>query len=107
MYARIVECRVRPDKRDDFARKLENDVMPILKKQPGFVDTIGMISETEGHHIVAISFWQRKEDAEGYAQQHFSEVLQVIKPLIDGEPRVETFQVATSAGSKILSGHAA
>jgi len=107
MYSRIVECRVRPDKRDEFARRLENDVMPILKKQAGFVDTIGMIGETDAHHIVAISFWQRKEDAERYAQQHFSEVLQLIRPLIDGDPKVETFQVAAPANSRILSSLAA
>ena len=107
MYSRIVQCRVRADKRDEFARTLEKDVMPILQKQPGFVDTIGLIGETDAHHIVAISFWQSKEDAERYAQQHFSAVLQIIRPLIDGDPKVETFQVAASANSRILSSHAA
>ena len=107
MYSRIVECRVRPDKRDEFSRKLRDQVMPILQKQPGFVDTIGLIHETDTGRVLAISFWQRKEDADRYAQQHFKEVLEIIRPIIDGDPRVETFQVETSASSKLLSTQAA
>ena len=38
MFTRFVECHVRPDKKGDFTHKLRNDVLPILQKQPGFVD---------------------------------------------------------------------
>jgi hypothetical protein len=38
VFTRFVECHVRPDKKGDFTHKLRNDVLPILQKQPGFVD---------------------------------------------------------------------
>ena len=47
MFTRFVECHVKPDKKDDFTHQLRNDVLPILQKQPGFVDLIGLVSEND------------------------------------------------------------
>jgi hypothetical protein len=47
MFTRFVECNVKPDKKDDFTNKLRNDVMPILQKQPGFVDLISLVSDDD------------------------------------------------------------
>jgi len=45
MFSRFVECHVKPDKKEDFTNKLRHDVLPILQKQPGFVDLISLVSE--------------------------------------------------------------
>ena len=55
MFTRFVECHVKPDKKDDFTNKLRNDVLPILQKQPGFVDLIGLVSENDPERIVSVS----------------------------------------------------
>ena len=60
MFTRIVECRVKPDKRDEFNNKLRNDVLPILQKQPGFVDLIGLASDTETIQILHAWFSPRQ-----------------------------------------------
>ena len=46
MFTRFVECHVKPDKKDDFTNKLRSDVLPILQKQPGFVDLVGLVCRT-------------------------------------------------------------
>lgn len=55
---------MKPDKKDDFTHKLRNDVLPILQKQPGFVDLIGLVSENDLERIVSVSFWNGKQDAD-------------------------------------------
>ena len=45
MFTRIVECHVKPERKDDFENKLRNEVLPILQKQPGFVDLIALEPE--------------------------------------------------------------
>jgi len=42
MFTRIVECHVKPERKQEFENKLRNEVLPILQKQPGFVDLIAL-----------------------------------------------------------------
>ena len=56
MFTRFVECQVKPDKKDDFTNKLRNDVLPILQKQPGFVDLISLVSDDDPERVVSVSF---------------------------------------------------
>lgn len=107
MFTRIVECHVKPGKKDEFSNKLRNEVLPILQKQPGFVDVIGLASEKDSERMVSISFWKTKEDAERYHREHFNQVKDLILPLIKREPSVETFNVETSTTHRIAAGKAA
>ena len=80
MFTRFVECHVKPDKKDDFTNKLRNDVLPILQKQPGFVDLIGLVSENDPERIVSVSFWNSKQDAERYHREHYNRIAEMLKP---------------------------
>jgi heme-degrading monooxygenase HmoA len=55
MFARIVECHVKPEKRDEFTNKLRSELLPILQKQPGFVDLVGLVAENDPDRSVAVS----------------------------------------------------
>lgn len=107
MFTRIVECHVKPGKRDEFGNKLRNEVVPILQKQPGFVDVIGLTSEDDADRMLSISFWKNKEDAERYEHEHYHRILDIIKPLVKEDPRVKTFNVETSTSQWIAAGKAA
>jgi heme-degrading monooxygenase HmoA len=45
---------------------------PILKKQTGFVDETVLVSDPEPNRVLAISFWNTKEDAERYQREEES-----------------------------------
>jgi quinol monooxygenase YgiN len=107
MFTRIVECRVKPDKRDEFNNKLRNDVLPILQKQPGFVDLIGLTSESDAERVISVSFWKNKEDAERYHREHYNRIVDTLKPTLRKDPTVETFNVETSTTHRIAAGKAA
>lgn len=107
MFTRIVECHVKPGKKDEFNNKLRNEVVPILQKQPGFVDVIGLISESNPERVVSLSFWKTKEDAERYHREQYNRILDLIKPLVNRDPTIDTFTVGTSTIHRIAAGKAA
>ena len=107
MYTRIVECHVKPGKKQETTTKMNDEVLPILQKQPGFVDMIGLIDERDPERLLALSFWKTKEDAERYHREHFSHISDLLKPLLTTTPKVETYNVESSTTHRIAAGKAA
>ena len=107
MFTRIVECTVKPEKRDEMTQRVRNEVLPLLQKQPGFVDELSLSSEHDPERMVAISFWKTREDAERYNRENFSRVQEIVKPYLKGSLRVETYNVEDSTIHRIAAGKAA
>ena len=95
MYARNVTMHLKADKASEFTSKLEKDVLPILRRQPGFKDEITFLA-TDRDEAVAISLWDRQESAEAYSRETYPAVLQKLQGLVEGTPKVESFEVANS-----------
>ncbi len=81
--------------------------MPILKKQAGFVDETVLVSDTESTRILGLSFWNSREDAERYHREQYPKIQEMLKPLLETEPVLRTFDVHTSTTHRIASGKAA
>ena len=107
MFTRIVECHVKPGKKQEATTKMNNEILPILQKQPGFVDMIGLTHEHDPERLVALSFWKSKEDAERYHREHFNRVSELLKTYLTDTPKVETYNVETSTTHRIAAGKAA
>jgi hypothetical protein len=102
MFARRVYMRLKPDSVAEFTQKLETEVIPVLRKQNGFQDEITFVSPG-GKEAFALSLWTRAEDAEAYNRDSYPGVAKMISTMIEGSPRVETFEVANSTFHKIAS----
>jgi len=107
MFTRIVECHVKTNNRDELTTKIRTDVLPILQKQPGFVELIGLTHETNPERVVSISMWKSREDADRYHKENFKRITEMLKPLLTSDPIVDTYTVNTSTTHKIASGRAA
>jgi heme-degrading monooxygenase HmoA len=83
MYSRVVELTSKSGKARELANTINDKVLPILKKQAGFVDETVLASDTEATRVLALSFWNSKEDAERWMAQPHIESLQE-KPLSTG-----------------------
>jgi hypothetical protein len=86
----------------EYTRIIENDVIPLLRRQPGFRDEIACVAP-ERSEAVGISFWDNKADAEAYSRNHYPDVLKALSGAIEGTPRVETFEVSNSSFHKIAA----
>jgi quinol monooxygenase YgiN len=102
MYARQVSMELKPDSRKDFSRKIEAEVLPLLRKQKGFKDAITFVNPA-GKDAFALSLWDSKESAEAYARASYAEVNKLLSKLLDGTPRVKTYEIANSTFHKIAA----
>ena len=107
MFTRTVEVTTKPGKARDLSTLINDKVLPILKKQAGFVDETLLVSDTEPNRVLAISFWNTKEDAERYQQEQYPTIHEMIRPHLDADPVVRTFDVDTSTTHGIAAGKAA
>ena len=107
MFTRVVEVKSKAGKAKELTNTVNEKVLPILKKQHGFVDEIVLISDKETDRVLAISFWNTREDAELYHREQFAKIQESVRHLLEGEPLVRTFNVETYIGQKIAAHKAA
>ena len=102
MYTRNVNMKLKANNAPEFTRTLENEVIPVLRKQKGFKDEVTLVAP-ERNEAVAISFWDRKDDAEVYNREKYPEILKILSKVVEGSPRVELFEVANSTSHRIAA----
>ena len=102
MYTRNVSMKLKANSVQEFTRTLENEIIPVLRKQKGFKDEINLVAQ-ERNEAVAISFWDKKEDAESYNREKYPEILKTLSKVVEGTPRVESFEVANSTSHQIAA----
>jgi heme-degrading monooxygenase HmoA len=107
MFACVVECQSKAGRSEQVGNKLENDILPILQKQRGFVDLLTLSDKTNPERLVCISFWISREDAEEYHLQHHYTITDILKPVLESPPTLETFAVNVSTAHCIAVGRAA
>ena len=96
MFTRIVELTAKPGKTGQLADTIDDKVLPILKKQKGFVDETVFVSDKDDNRVLAQGFWNTKEDAEQYHRAEYQKVHESIRHLLDSEPVIRTFNVHSS-----------
>ena len=102
MYARLVSMDLNANSRAEFTRQLETEIIPLLHRQKGFQDEITFVNPA-GKDAVAVSLWDSKESAEAYNSGPYAEVTKLLSKLVDGTPRVKTYEVANSTFHKIAA----
>ncbi|MGA7459258.1 MAG: hypothetical protein WBW69_03490 [Candidatus Korobacteraceae bacterium] len=95
MYARNISFRLKSNMQSDYTRTFENQILPLLRKQKGFKDEI-MLSNPGSQDAVSISLWESKHNADDYNTSTYPQVLKTLANVIDGTPRVQTFETVMS-----------
>jgi heme-degrading monooxygenase HmoA len=100
MFARNVSIHLKPNSSVAFAKQIENETIPTLRKQAGFQGELTFLAPG-GTEAVAISIWDNKENADAYARTGYPEVLKNLNKFVEGTPNVKTYEVANSTFHKI------
>src|SRR5436309_5153472 len=95
MYARNVSLHLKANTAPQFTQTLEKDVLPLLRNQNGFKDEISFVAP-DCSEAVAISLWDRKEDADNYSRDIYPQVLMSLATAVEGTPKVEAYEVSRS-----------
>ena len=107
MFTRLVECQPKAGKREELTNKVRNEVLTILRKQPGFVDLIALRDNADEQHLIYLTFWHSREEAEHHQHDNYDRIVNMLKPLLTSNPLLETFEVDASTVHRIAVGKAA
>jgi len=95
MFARILEFTPRMEKKDEFVKTVKNEILPILKKQPGFLEILPVFPEIPTEKALTISLWTEKKYLEKYDREVFPEVQEILKPYLLTPIAVKPYIVET------------
>jgi len=102
MFARNVSVYLKPNSSVGFTEQIENEVVPTLRKQAGFQGELTFLAIC-GTEAVAISLWDKKENADAYARTGYPEVLKILHKFVEGIPKVQVYEVANSTFHKLAA----
>ena len=100
MYAHRVSVHLKPNSAAAFTQRLEQQAIPMLRKQEGFQDEITFLGGA-GTEAFGVSLWDNKESAEAYGRGPYAEVTKILANLVDGDSQVDTYDVSNSTFHKI------
>jgi len=103
MVARVLEFNVSPDRIDDLNAKLDNEVLPILRGQTGFVDALCLHSKDEAGRVTGISIWRTESDLAAYERDAAPRIAQSLGPLLTENPRTSHCSVDLSTFHNIAA----
>ena len=95
MFARKLSIHLKPNTVAEFTKTLEQNVIPLLRKQRGFKDEI-IFSTAGSPDVLAISLWDNKQNAEAYDGNGYKDVLKMLEKVIEGTPKIGSTEVLYS-----------
>ncbi len=107
MFTRVVKMTCKPGQTKQACKTISEKVLPILRKQQGFLDYIVLVSTTDPNQVVAQSFWNTREDAERFHREQYQKLRDMLQERLAGEPVIEKYDVDTSTSQRILARKAA
>ena len=84
-FARNVHFQIKNGKEREFAGLFEKDVLPMLRKQNGFLEEVTLVNPKGAH---AISLWDNRQNADAYQTGTYPQVLAKLTTVIEGTPTV-------------------
>ena len=95
MYVRQVTAHFKPSKFDMLNQRLEEEIIPLLKRQSGFRDELS-IFDKDKDEAITMSFWDTKQDADTYARDLYPSVHKKMQETLEDTPQIRSFEVANS-----------
>jgi len=96
MFARMIQLVAKPGRGKELQKTLLERSVRVLKEQPGFVDEIALVPETDQDQFVGISIWKSKSDADKFTHGQGEQLMEFYKPLLQTEPTFRSFNVENS-----------
>jgi len=97
MYVRMLDFNLKVEKKPDFIKVIKNEVLPILRKQPGFLEILPFVPENlQQDKWLNISLWATKTDAERYEKECYPKVLELLKPYLTSPVTLRLYTLETT-----------
>jgi hypothetical protein len=107
MFARIVDFEVKMEKKEDFVKVMKNQVLPILRKQNGFLEILPFFPEKMKERVFTISLWSTKQDAERYEREFYPKLHDILKPFLNTPVQVNYYSLENTLCERFVEALAA
>src|SRR5947199_9190621 len=105
MFARKVSVHLKANGAAEFKKKIESEVIPLLRKQAGFLDEITFLYPS-GREPLPFGLRATRDPAGAYNRAAYPEVTTMLGPVIEGTARVESSSVLSYTIQKCAAGAA-
>lgn len=92
MFARHVTMNLKPVVAREIRPMLENEVLPLLRRQKGFLEELLLVHPSK-NEAIAISLWEEKQHAENFNRDVYPEIVKILNKYVEGIPIVKDFEV--------------
>jgi hypothetical protein len=106
MLSRLITCTINSAKLNEFKNALNDQFLPRIQAQPGFIENIESLDPVTGQ-FSCMTLWKTTSDVENYDNGLFKEVAAGLIPLMQGNPTVQTLPVENSSVHHVKAGKAA
>ena len=96
MFARILEVTPKMEKKDELIKTVRQEILPLLKKQPGFLELLPFVPEVASNRVIAITLWTEKRYAEKYVKEVFPKVEKALNPFLTAPVTFKLYNVETT-----------
>ncbi len=106
MFSRTVSCTIDPSRVSEFKNALNNQLLPRIQAQKGFVDNLESLDPATGE-FSCTTLWETKADVDSYNNGLFQDIAAQLGPLMKEGPTVKTLPVENSSAHGVAAGKAA
>jgi heme-degrading monooxygenase HmoA len=96
MFASILEFIPKVEKKEELFKVVRNEAVPILRKQPGFLEILPFLPESTTEKTFVVTLWAETRDAERYEQSAYPRVAEIVKPYLATPITIKHYAVETS-----------
>ncbi len=97
MFARILQFEMKLEKKVEFVKLFKSEILPILRKQPGFLEVLPFFPDmVDDKKVINISFWTTKQDAERYEREWYPKVYDLLKPYVTSPVTLKYYTLETT-----------
>jgi len=78
----------------DFKHAFDNEVLPLMRSQRGFVGLV-MLANPGSLQRITTSLWECAADAAAYDKHVYPKVLKILLRTVEGFPKIHTYDEVT------------
>jgi quinol monooxygenase YgiN len=103
MVSRVISCTIQPGKVDEFRNAINEDFLPRIQAQQGFLENIESCDPESGEYC-CVTLWESASDVRNYDNGLFQEIAARLVPMMQGSPTVKTLPVDNSSAHGVRAG---
>ena len=98
-FARSNQFALKNGKVDEFKRLMTTEILPLLKNEKGFRQTVTVLDKNAG---MSITLWDDRTCAENYNTKTYPEVLKKLGPVLEGTPTIHTYETVFTLTPEVI-----